>query len=399
MIDSIFIGTSGLQGFSKGLKVISNNVANLNTPGFKSSSVQFADLYYQTELGGGYAMGGQASQYGTGLSTLGSTLNFTEGETRQTNNPLDASIDGAGYFVLRNKEDGSLSYSRAGQFEFNADGVLVTRNNGREVMGYAPDGGVRAITLDGLRSNPAQATAKVTFMGNLSSTATSFSPTGGVKVIDSAGGEHSWTVSFTPITGETGAWKVEASEGGTAIGSGTLRFGVDGQPVAGSNTVALSFAPAGAAAGTVTLDFSNSVTSFSAGSTSTLAAVSNDGHGVGAATQVSFDGQGVLQITYSNGQKAGGAQLQLAVFENNQGLSAEGSGQFTNTDPGSMRVGRAASQGLGKITAGQIEASNVDLSAEFSDLIVMQRGYQASSRVVSTSSEMLQELFDMRGKR
>jgi flagellar hook protein FlgE len=398
MIDSIFIGTSGLQGFSKGLKVISNNVANLNTPGFKSSTVQFADLYYQTEVGGGYTLGQQSSQYGTGLSTLGSTLNFNDGETRQTSSPLDASIDGAGYYVLHNKEDGSTSYSRAGQFEFNADGVLVTKSNGREVMGYGGDGAVRPLSLAGLRISPAQASTKVAFSGNLSSTAPDFSLSA-VKVIDSAGGEHTWTLSFTPISGEAGAWTVQASEAGTPVGSGTLRFGTDGRPVADAGTVVLAWAPAGAEAGNITLDFSSNVTSFSAGTTSTLANTSTDGHTVGSASQVTFDSQGVMKITYSNGQTAEAGQLQLAVFENNQGLEAEGSGQFRNTDPHSMRVGRAASQGLGKITAGQIETSNVDLSAEFSDLIVMQRGYQASSRVVSTSSEMLQELFDMRGKR
>ena len=394
MIDSIFIGTSGLQGFSKGLKVISNNVANLNTPGFKSSTVQFADLYYQSEVGGGYTLGQDNAQYGTGLSTLGSTINFKDGETRQTGSLLDASVNGAGDFVLRNKEDDSLSYSRAGQFDFNTDGVLVTKNNGRDVMGYAPDGSVRPITLGGLRSNPALASTKVTFSGNVSSTATQFS-LNTVKVIDSAGGEHSWTLAFTPVSSETGAWTVKVTEGTTELGTGTLRFGTDGLPLVGGNTVAVAFAPTG----TVTLDFSSNVTSFSAGATSTLATASTDGHVAGSATKISFDGQGVLQITYSNGQSASGAQLQLAVFENNQGLTAEGAGQFRNTNPDSMRDGRAASQGLGKITAGQVETSNVDLSAEFSDLIVMQRGYQASSRVVSTSSEMLQELFDMRGKR
>ena len=147
------------------------------------------------------------------------------------------------------------------------------------------------------------------------------------------------------------------------------------------------------------LDFSSQVTSFAAGTTSTLAVASSDGLPVGTLTQATFDANGVLTLKYSNGNTAAGSELALATFESNVGLSQAGAGEFVSPDPQRAHLGRAGAEGFGKIASSQVEVSNVDLSSEFSNLIVMQRGYQASSRIVSTANEMLQELFDMKGHR
>jgi len=400
MFDSIFIGMTGLQGFSKGLKVISNNVANLNTPGFKGSQLRFADAYYQQGgFGGGYMLGQPQMQYGTGLATLAARLNFQPGETRQTGNGLDLAISGEGMFVLRDKESGNEAYSRAGQFEFDKEGNLVSGATGKYVMGYAAGSGdLSRVSLDGLRTSAANATATVKLTGNLSSTATDFN-IDSVKLIDAVGGEHVVRLNFKNKNATTpGVWTVTVFDGTNSVGTGDIKF-VDGQPDAAQNALSFSYTPSGGTAFSVKLDFSKDVTSFAAGSTSSLAVSSQDGFAAGALTGASIDGDGTLSLTYSNSQTAKGARLALAVFDSNLGLTQLEGGEFTTDGTQTLRVGRPGDTGLGTIESGQLELSNVDLSSEFSDLIVMQRGYQASSHIVSTANDMIQALFDMKGNR
>jgi flagellar hook protein FlgE len=395
MFDSISIGMSGLQGFSKGLKVISNNVANLNTPGFKASTLQFANLFYQGGNGSGFATNG--GQLGTGLTTLSSFINFKDGETRQTGNPLDMSIDGQGFFITKDAKDGSLTYTRAGQFEFDKDGNLVCRATSRLVQGYAADGSLGAISLNGLRMNAPKVTTTVKMSGNVS-TGSSEVTLDSVKLFDAVGGQHVVKLVLKPKAGEDGTWTVKLVDGVAETEVGSIKF-LGGTPVAGQDKLTLHYTPTGVAAFDVVLDFSQQVTSFSAGSTSTLTVSSSDGSAAGALTQATFDEKGVLTLKYSNGNTATGAELALATFETNTALVQAGAGEFETPSEQRSHVGRAGSDGFGKIASNQVEVSNVDLSSEFSDLIVMQRGYQASSRIVSTANEMLQELFDMKGHR
>jgi flagellar hook protein FlgE len=396
MFDSINIGMSGLQAYSKGLKVISNNVANLNTPGFKSSDMMFADLYYQGSGAGG-SSGGGTNQTGTGVTALASFINFKDGDVRQTGNPLDMSIDGEGFFVTRDATDGSTAYTRAGQFGFDRDGILISRATERQVMGFAADGSLGAITLNGLRVNPPRVTSTVRLQGNLSSTATDVN-VDGVHIVDAVGVDHTVRLNFQPRAGAAGTWNVTVVDGTTRTPAGEIVF-AGGQPVAGRATVTFAYTPTGAAAMNVSFDFTNQVTSFAAGTTSTLAVVSGDGVTAGALTQVSFNPEGVLTLTYSNGQTATGAQLALATFESRGGLTQVSSGDFIAAQDQQPQLARAGSDLVGKVIGNQVEVSNVDLSAEFSNLIVMQRGYQASSRIVSTANDMLQVLFDIKGGR
>lgn len=394
MFDAIFIGSSGLQTFSSGLKVISNNVANLNTPGFKSSDMSFADMFY---VGGGRGGGAGTSLFGTGVMAGQTFLDFQPGETRQTGNPLDLSLNGEGFFVTRKPNEGGLTYTRAGQFEFNKDGVLVVRGSGREVLGLGAGGALDAVSLNGLRINPPKATTSVKLTGNLSSAATDFS-IDTLKLIDAIGGEHTLKLNFKPKPGAPGSWMVSVLEGSTAVASTELVFDA-GQPTEATRQPKFTFSPPGASAIEVTLDFSKEVSSFQTGTFSSLAVAGTNGHAVGTLNKLSFDADGTLALSYSNGQTTKGARLALALFDSNADLTPEGDAEFSHAGTQGLRLGAPTSGSFGAVASNQIESSNVDLSAEFSDLIVTQRGYQASSRIVSTANEMLQDLFELKGHR
>lgn len=391
MLDSLHVGMTGLQGYSQGLRVIANNTANINTPGFKSSTLQFADLFYNTQGAGSGLM-----QVGYGLSTAGTSLNFKQGELRQTGNALDLAIDGQGLFTLRDAS-GNLHYTRAGQFMFNSDGVLESRVDGSKVMGVDATGLMGEISIAGQSTVVGKATTTVKFSGNISSTATS-QTVNSVKVIDDLGGEHLLAVVLTNEGAVTpGSWKVELLDGTTSVGTGVIAFD-DGRPLAASSKVSLSYTPAGLAAVPLVLDFSTDVTSFAAGSLSTLAFSTHDGFTPGALTDVSFDSLGATVMTYSNGETVKGPKLSLGRFDSLDAVKAVGSNSFDATNSLAWHTGIAGGGGFGQVRSGMVELSNVDLSQEFSDLVIMQRGYQASSQIISTANEMLQELFNMKSK-
>ncbi|PTT79794.1 flagellar biosynthesis protein FlgF, partial [Pelomonas sp. HMWF004] len=382
---------------SEGLKVIGNNVANLNTPGFKASNSVFANLYFTDPQGGSGQPGSEHTQFGGGVTLSQTAVNFRAGELRQTGNALDLNVNGEGFFVTRDKGAVEPIYTRAGQFEFDKDGHLVVRGSERQVIGLSSTSEQIPITLDGLRLNPPKPTTTVTLGGNLSSSSTDFSVSS-VKVIDSAGGEHSLTLKFTPKTGATGTWTVKLLEGTTEVGAGEIQF-LGSQPVAGANSISISYAPTGVTASTIKFDFSKNVSNFDTGTSSSLAVNSSDGYAVGSLSKIAFDADGTLALTYSNGQTAKGAKVALAQFDSTARLDQQGNSGFTYAGQEGVRIGSPNQSGFGSIGSSQIEGSNVDLASEFSDLIVAQRGYQASSRIVSTASELLQDLFDMKGHR
>jgi len=396
MLDSISIGTSGLQTFSAGLKVISNNVANLNTPGFKASTTTFSNLYVADADPGGGGLDGQTPQ-GGGVTLSQTSVNFRVGELRQTGNPLDLNIDGEGFFITRKPGDEDPVYTRAGQFEFDRNGVLVVRGTDRQVIGLDASGAQTAITLEGLRINAPKPTSKVDLTGNLSSSATDFSLSG-VKVIDAAGGEHTLSLRFAPKAGAAGTWTVTASDGASEVGSGEVQF-ASGHPVPGFDAFTISYAPSGVPVSDIKVDLSGDVTNFDTGSNSTLAVGTSDGVAVGTLSKVAFEADGSMTVSYSNGQTAKGTRVALALFDSNARLVPQDDSGFTYPAHEGLRAGAANQGGFGSIGSNQIEGSNVDLASEFSDLIVAQRGYQASSRIVSTANDMLQDLLDMKGQR
>lgn len=396
MLESIYVGMTGLLGYSRGLRVIANNTANMNTPGFKSSSLQFADMFYT----GGNLSGGIASQnyqqLGHGLHTTGTTLSFKQGELRQTGNELDMAVDGQGLFVLKDAED-KISYTRAGQFKFDADGVLVDRSSGAKVMGLDGEGNFVEIGLSGQMTSAGKPTSSVRLGGNLSSTATE-QAVNNVQVIDAMGASHTLNLKLTNTASEAdGSWNVDVMDGDTVIGSGRIVFR-DGKPQPDTAVVNVTYVPAGQPPMALALDFGGNVTSFASGNLSTLAMSSQDGVGPGALTSAAFDASGVLTMGFSNGQTAKGVHLALARFDSPGAVGAVGGNQFEMLDPRAWHIGSAGEGAFGRLQAGSVEISNVDLSQEFSDLVVMQRGYQASSQVISTANDMLQELFSMKSR-
>jgi flagellar hook protein FlgE len=392
MIDSITIARSGLRGFEEGLRTISNNTANLNTPGFKGSSTSFADMAFGGQWGGG---AGSFGQSGLGLNVLGTSMNFSKGDLQSTGNPLDLAVDGEGYFTLRDA-NGNLHYTQDGQFKFDADGMLVSIATGEQVMSLDGEGSLVPVSLTNLQTSPAEATTSITFSGNLSSTATS-DTISKVTVIDAAGTTHTLSLKFAPVTGSAGSWTVTLMDGTTTVGTSTLVF-ASGQPVAGSSTLSFSYTPSGGSAMALDLDFSSNVTSFDSGTSSTLAVASQNGLAVGSLNSAGFDDTGTLVLAYSNGKTAKKGQLALAQFRSSDDVQAVGNNEFAAQGGKTWQTGVAGSGQFGSIKSGMVEGSNVDLSQEFSELVIMQRGYQACSQVVSTASDMLTALFGMLSK-
>jgi flagellar hook protein FlgE len=397
MLDSIYIGTTGLTGYSKGLNVISNNVANLNTPGFKGATVQFGDLYYQQERSNGDGAPLQWSQYGTGLQTLGTQINFAAGQIQQTGNPLDVAITGAGYLVTKGA-DGVQHLTRAGELTLDNNGMLVSKTTGANIQAIGTDGTLSNASVNDLRTSPPVATQTVTLQGNLSSTESSFTVQP-VNVIDALGGQHTLSLVFTASTTTSGAWDVTVKDdAGTDVGTGQVSF-TNGLPDSSAMEFSVTYSPTGVAPMPLTISLGENSTSYASGNTSSLAVASQDGLALGTLTAVAIDEQGYLVATYSNGQTKKGQQIALAKPASDEDLEAVGNAEYAVRTGKTLQVGRASSDGFGTFGSGEIEGSNVDLTSEFTNLIVMQRGYQASSKIVSTADEMIQELFDMKAGR
>lgn len=396
MFESIHVGLTGLDSYSKDLNVISNNVANLNTTGFKGSQLQFADLYYR-DGGAGLGDGAARQQIGGGVGTAGTFLNFQQGEARRTGGDLDVMVDGPGFFVLR--QDGVQSYTRAGQFEFDRDGFLVDKVSGSRVAAVDEAGRLEDIAITGLRASPPKATSRIKFTGNLS-TAAPQHVIGSVAVFDANGSSTQVRLAFDNTNAATaGSWKVTATNAsGAQVGSGEIRFR-NGNPQLGFDSVQLSLTSAEGVPVSATLDFSVETTSFSTGTTSTLAVATQDGYGAGSLVKGSFDADGYFTTSYSNGQSEKHGRLALASFANLDGLEQAGSNRFVQRFGDAPQLGHPGQGVFGKVTAGSIEASNVDLSQQFSEMIITQRGYQAASQVITTANEMIQQLMDLRGKR
>jgi flagellar hook protein FlgE len=397
MFDTIFIGTSGLISHSKGLRIVGNNLANVNTPGFKSAQSVFSDLF---EQGGGAAQHqpGTASSYavGTGVTTVGAKINFNAGLDQSTGNALDLNINGNGFYAIR--RDDTVMYTRAGDFRFDDNGILVN-SAGDHVLGLSEGGVVTDITSKNADRNPPKATSTVTVQGNLSTTITTpvtNAAVSNITVYDGEGINHPINLAFSNIG--SGQFTVTATEvgaaAGTKLGTATLKF-TGGFPVAGSDKLRFTYAPAGAAPFDVTVDFSKGVTALT--TSNTIAFGAQDGYIAGVQTAQSIDADGNVVMHYSNGQTANVARIALANFASDTDLEQTSGAAFLLKPGAVAQYGFAGAGGFGTLVAGHREGSNVDLAEEFSNLILMQRGYQAASHVISTANDMIQQLFDMKG--
>lgn len=400
MFDTLYIGTSGLIGYSKGLRVVSNNLSNVNTPGYKGAQLQFANFFYQggsshgTRNGGGSNYG---ASFGTGLTTLETDINFRGGTVQSTGNPLDLVIEGAGFFVVRDEKNPQQMYTRYATLALNADNKLVTRNGGLFVQGYDKAGNLGDISLADLTFSAPKATTTVTVSGNLKSDATEPITTEAFKIVDSNGTEHSLKLKLTkgnvPVAD---TWTVTLLDGTTEGSSGVLQF-ANGAVTSNTAKFTLPYTPAGGAQMLLQFDFSGKVTYLASSQGLTT---KGDGHIAGALDlqNIKVDEEGKLNLTYSNDQKQSGPAIALAQPMQDSDMVQLGGGLFAMKEGKSPVISYAKTLGAGSFKSNSIEGSNVDLAQEFSNLIVMQRGYQASSRVVSTVNEMIQELFDMKGR-
>ncbi|MDR3508031.1 MAG: flagellar hook-basal body complex protein [Caulobacteraceae bacterium] len=394
MLGSIYIGLSGMDAYAQGLQTISNNVANLNTLGYKSATTSFSDVYNQGN-GGLTAFTDTASQQsGDGVRYGQPQINFTEGTLRQTTGDLDLAIQGNGFLTLT---DGTNTfYTRTGQFAVGDDGYIALQGTKQRLVLLDTTGHAVTVNINDKKTSAPVATTNITFANNLSSSGTD-ATVSSINVYDSAGAKHVWQVALH-AAGSTAPnqWQVTVTDDtGATVGTSTLKFG-GGVVDPATAKLTMSQTPTGAAALSVVLDFS-SVTSFSSGTTSTISAGKVDGNALGVLSSVTTDTNGQVTLTYSNSKTVTVGAVALANFANPQNLQRVGNSLFRNPTGTQPTLLTSGADGVGQLLSKQLETSNVDLSQEFGDLILVQRGFQASSQVVSTANDMIQELFGMRG--
>jgi flagellar hook protein FlgE len=394
MLGSIYVGMSGLTAYSRGLQTISNNVTNLNSPGYKATAIRFGDVFSYGGNGLVFSNGSQAGLTGSGVRFGQTRIDFAQGELRQSEGDLDLAIQGTGFLALL--KDGKTYYARTGQFAVNNDGYIIRQGTDYR-LGILSGGRIVDLNIDGKRTNPPIATTLVKFADNISSSATT-ATVADIAIFDKQGGRQTWQAKFDKDTISLGQWTVTVTDQtGAIVGTQTLKF-------AGSSvdpaTAKLTFTANTATAGTlsVDLDFSAGVTSFSSGTVSTLRAASVDGNATGTLATVTVDEEGQIKLSYSNGKSETLGAVAIADFRDPQQLLRLSDGVFENTRNSPVRLLKSNSDGAGRLIAKRSEASNVDLSQQFGDLILVQRGFQASSQVVSTTNDMIQQLFGIRGQ-
>lgn len=393
MLGSIYIGLSGLTAYSKGLQTISNNVTNLNTSGFKSTTFSFADSFSYGGLGSSFSryVGGQ--QVGAGVRYGQESTDFRQGDLRQTGGDLDLAIRGSGMLVLL---DGDRThYTRTGQFGINKDGFVALLGSNYRLGVLDSSGQAVDVNIDANRTSRPAATTKVTFADILSSTPDASHPptVADIAVYDASGGKHVWKAVFTQVGASApGEWTVRVTDENNAlVEEKTLRF-LGSVPDPTTSTLTFT-------SGSLSVDFDfTGTTSFSTGNVSSLNASKVDGYGVGSLTRVTINAEGKVELVYSNEQTETLGSVAIADFKDPQRLTRLGQGLYSDRSGSNARLLTSTQDGIGELFTGQIEASNVDLSAQFGELILVQRGFQASSQVVSVSNDMIQQLFGIRGQ-
>ncbi|MGD8911372.1 MAG: flagellar hook-basal body complex protein [Candidatus Thiodiazotropha sp.] len=395
MFGSIYTGLTGMMTFSQGLDVISNNVANLNTPGYKGNDLLFQDIFYRYGLSSDSGLNNPSSEIGNGVTGDRTVMREAQGEISETGNQTDVAIDGNGLFILRDGDN--IYYTRAGQFEVDDDGYLVNRANQARVAGFQ-DGELIDINVSTLDSINPQATTEILLTNNLAINGSEYDITD-VEVFDALGESHLIDLNFI---NDGDSWQVEIidEDENVVASGGEIRFQTDGSPEEGYNSFSFQFAPDDVSATDITLNFGEpgsltGATSFATGETSDLSVESQDGYTRGTLISMGFDRDGTLTMEYSNGKDNESNQLALAWFEDLQALRQIGGGLFLAGDEIEPIIDTPMQGVMGEIVGNSLELSNVDLTLEFTDLIIMQRGFQGSSQILTVSNEMIQQLLDL----
>ena len=481
MMRSLYSGVSGLRVHQTKMDVIGNNISNVNTVGFKSSSVTFSDILYQTtkSAAGPNAdtgkAGQNAKQIGLGATVSSITASVTTaGGSQRTDNPFDISISGDSFFIVN--DAGSNYFTKAGNFTVDANGTLCTPT-GAAVMGWQPSAEdptkVEQTTVSKLNimsatnmfSEP-EATTDIYLTGNIDANDTSLTSTAG-KIVnfnfyDSLGNSYTAAMAIhqnTEDDGKTSEYTATISNiydadgksifvakdltedgeyqastiteinlGGETLTveeldpkTGAVSFGDDPTSIGcsfdpttgkfvtvgdeeGQTSTTFSVVADPSPFSEITIDFSSLTMYANSGSTSIESTRGNLETGLGAGkasgemSGVSIDTAGKIYGVYDNGDSKLLGQIAVASFANPSGLEAVGNNMFAETlNSGEFTgVGQDISASGGSMTTGVLEMSNVDLSAEFTEMITTQRGFQASSRIITTSDSLIEELVNLK---
>lgn len=428
MMRSLYSGVSGLKVHQTKMDVIGNNISNVNTVGFRASRVTFSEMFYQTTQSatgpnGQSGRGGQnAKQIGLGASLATIAVDVeSEGGNQTTNRPFDVKINGAAFFIVKNA--GVSYYTKAGNFSKDEAGNLVT-DSGAYVMGYTAEKPGEPIRKDELRplkvygpeyvnTDPA-ATGAVNFTGNINQEDSNFALDPpqpiirNIYIYDNRGYQYGVQVQITKNSDTEYSVNATGVYDGTklltditASMTGTLNFD---EATGELDTTTMDLQMSGSDAFTVdpiVVDFSK-VTCYGTETTLDSARGTYEGEDagkkVGVMTSVGIDTHGNIVAAYDNGDNEIIGQIAVATFDNPAGLEKVGQNMFRETlNSGEARdTGETIDETGGSFSAGVLEMSNVDLSTEFTDMIVTQRGFQANSRVITTSDTMIEELLSLK---
>jgi len=404
---------SGLIAAQDALQSVSNNLANLDTVGYKDQTTSFSDIFAQSSATNGE---GDPIESGLGTEASSTTSDFSDGTTTETDVPSNMALSGDGFFVTESTA-GTVSYTRAGDFTTNSSGEIVT-TGGDTVMGYPATNGVvdstaalQPLTVNLGSAISATPTSEFTVPSNLDSAATTGTTfTSTAKVYDSLGSPITVSVDYTKTASNTWSYSVDVpntvtgatpSTGTTSIASGTMSFDSSGNLTSPTGSVALSIPTLADGAASLSMNWDLSNTSGAAtitqtDQTSTNGTSTQDGYAAGTLSSYSISSNGTIEGVYSNGVTSALGQVAVATFGNEQGLSQAGTSTFTETAAsGVANVGVAGTGGRATIAGGYTESSNVDVASEFSKMIVAQEAYQANAKTVTTLDTIAQDTVAM----
>ena len=405
---SFDLALSGINAANTDLNVTSNNLANVNTTGFKESRAEFASLFAQTQEGV------SRTAVGNGVQVSEIAQQFGQGNITSTQNNLDLALSGSGFFIMSN--NGALNYTRNGSFQVDQNGFLVGAT-GEHVQGYAPlanggfnTGGLGDLQLTTAESAP-NATTSAEISLNVPSSATpptttplnpadptTYNDTTSLTVYDSLGAAHTGQLYFVKQASPANTWNASLYVDGTAVGAGpqTLTFSSTGALTTPANGKVSfgSYTPAtGANALNMTFDFSQA-TQF--GDAFGVNSISQDGFTTGSITGINISSTGVVQANFTNGQSKTLGQVALANFANPQGLQQEGNTEWAQSfDSGSAVHGVAGGSGFGTIQSGALENSNVDITTQLVHMITAERDFQANAQMISATNTVTQAIINI----
>lgn len=413
---SLYSAISGLQSNAQAMSVTGNNISNSNTVGFKSSSTVFADL-----LSSAISSSSGDSQIGRGTQVQSVTTNFSQGGFENTESTTDIAIDGSGFFIVSNPANDTELYTRNGSFSFDDQGYLISAEGYRlqgslyNSAGNLISGSLANIQVDGISQLGAKSTSEVTLQTNLDSNSdiiATFDITDSVNtsnystttsIYDSLGTAHLATTYFTKTADQTWNWNVGvdsddlavvSTDDLTVIASGTLTFDANGELLTGQTGTTGAIAWANGSNTSQSILYTFDTTQYD--SDSSVFAQNQNGYTSGIVSSVDIDNDGIVSATYSNGITTEVAKIVLATFANADGLSAAGGSLYSSTrSSGTATIGYPGDS-QGTLSVQSLELSNVDLTAEMVDLITIQNGYNANSKVIVTTNEMLEEALAMK---